>query len=183
MLRQDHLSSLLTAYQPSDPRQRVFRARMLSLLAETDAPFSRKQFQPGHITTSAFITDPSQRELLLIRHKRFGIWLQPGGHIELEDPDVCAAVRREIAEEVGISQLAPLLPGIFDLDLHAIPARSDELAHEHFDVRFLFEAARDAVIAGSDADTARWVPLSLLLTAAGDESVRRVAERLAAGVV
>jgi 8-oxo-dGTP pyrophosphatase MutT (NUDIX family) len=183
MLRQRHLTSLLTDYQPSDPRQREYRARMLSLLAETDAPFSRKQFQPGHVTASAFITDPRREELLLILHRKFQIWLQPGGHIEADDLDVCAAVRREVGEEVGVSDLSPLLPGIFDLDLHTIPARADELAHEHFDVRFLFETPRADVIAGSDAASARWVPLATLLTAATDESVRRVAQKLAAGGV
>lgn len=40
-------------------------------------------------------------KVLLIRHKKLGIWLPPGGHIERDEtPD--DALRREISEELGL---------------------------------------------------------------------------------
>jgi 8-oxo-dGTP pyrophosphatase MutT (NUDIX family) len=40
-------------------------------------------------------------KVLLIHHKKLGLWLCPGGHVELdEDPE--AAVHREVLEETGL---------------------------------------------------------------------------------
>ena len=49
-------------------------------------------------TTSVFIV--RNGKVLLHKHKKLGIWLQPGGHIELdEDPNQAAL--REVKEETG----------------------------------------------------------------------------------
>ena len=43
-----------------------------------------------------------ENKVLLILHKKLGLWLPPGGHIELdEDPE--EALIREIQEELGIN--------------------------------------------------------------------------------
>jgi len=159
---------------------------MLHLLDTTPEPFSRDQYEPGHITGSAFVLDPSRSALLLILHSKLGLWLQPGGHVEPEDLDVEHSTRREVLEEVGIRELSQV-GGLFDLDVHTIPARKDQPAHEHFDVRFLFQAAALTFTAGSDANAGRWVPIAQLLhpstAAAGealpsDESVLRAVRKL-----
>ncbi|AZC54171.1 NUDIX hydrolase [Pseudomonas chlororaphis] len=65
-----------------------------------------------HFTASAFVLNPD-RKMLLLHHRKLGVWLYPGGHIEPgETPDV--AVLREIYEETGIH--AALL-GERDLEL------------------------------------------------------------------
>src|SRR5258705_4171245 len=87
-------------YRPEDPRERGFRERMLQLL-ELSAPMSRDHFVPGHLTASAFVLSPERAAVLLIFHKKLGIWVQPGGHIEAEDESLEAAARRELGEEVG----------------------------------------------------------------------------------
>lgn len=56
------------------------------------------------LTVSAFIVRgaPDGPRLLLHRHKKLALVLQPGGHVELaENP--WAAIIREIAEETGYS--------------------------------------------------------------------------------
>ena len=90
----------IAAYQPLDPREAAFRERMLSLL-QLSAPLSRGHFTPGHLTASAFVVSPDD-ELLLIFHRKLGIWVQPGGHIEPGDESLLDAARREVAEEVGL---------------------------------------------------------------------------------
>ncbi|MDB5238212.1 MAG: hydrolase [Candidatus Kaiserbacteria bacterium] len=50
-------------------------------------------------TASAFVV--FDNKVLLHKHKKTGLWLQPGGHIELdEDPN--EAVLREVREETGL---------------------------------------------------------------------------------
>lgn len=59
-----------------------------------------------HFTATGLVFN-TQMQILLIRHKKLGIWLPPGGHVEPnETPD--HAVLREIYEETGIE--AALLP-------------------------------------------------------------------------
>lgn len=168
----------ISAYQPSDPRELGFRERMLALL-ELEAPFSRGHFTPGHLTASAFVISPSADEVLLILHRKLGIWVQPGGHIETDDASLLDAARREIAEEVGLQLGADVTASIFDLDIHAIPARKSEPAHEHFDVRYCFHSTTRDFVASSEVADARWIELSKIDQLTSDESVLRAMRKLA----
>lgn len=54
-----------------------------------------------HFCASAFIVDPNSKKILLVFHKKFHRWVQPGGHIEQnETPE--EAVIREVYEETGL---------------------------------------------------------------------------------
>jgi 8-oxo-dGTP pyrophosphatase MutT (NUDIX family) len=164
-------------YQPVDERERGYRERMLQLLA-LPAPTSRRQFEPGHLTASAFVLSPERDAVLLILHKKLGLWLQPGGHIEPEDASLETAARRELTEEVGLTLPATADAAIFDLDVHGIPARKDEPLHEHFDVRFCFQAPTRDFVASDEVADARWAPLRQLEDLTRDESVLRAMRKL-----
>ena len=167
----------ITAYLPDDPRERGFRARMLELLS-LSAPASRSHFAPGHLTASAFVLSPERDAVLLIFHKKLQIWIQPGGHIEPSDQSLEAAARREVAEEVGLTLPDSVPATVFDLDIHPIPARKDEPAHEHFDVRFCFRSPiRDFVMSDEVVD-ARWAALHAIEQLTTDESVLRAVRKL-----
>lgn len=168
----------LLDYQPSDPREQGFRQRMLALL-DGSAPTSRGQFNPGHLTASGFVVSPEGDAVLLIFHKKLGIWVQPGGHIEAADSTLEAAARREVAEEVGLTLQADSAATIFDLDIHTIPARKDEPAHEHFDVRFCFQAPTRDFVSSDEVAGARWAELAKIDQLTSDESVLRAVRKLA----
>jgi 8-oxo-dGTP pyrophosphatase MutT (NUDIX family) len=172
------LHAELLRYQPSDSRELAFREQMLRLLDTASAPFSRDHFMPGHFTASAFILSPEGDALLLIHHSKLLRWLQPGGHVAPEDATLLATARREVAEEVQLSDLPLDHDGIFDLDVHVIPARKQDPTHQHFDVRYLMRAPHHGAVAGSDATAARWVKLDALDQVQSDESVRRAARKL-----
>ena len=169
------VEALLSGYRPVDPRQARFRGRMLELAGRGARALARDNYEPGHFTASAFVLSPDGGSLLLILHRKLGLWLQPGGHLEPHDADPIAAARREVREEVGIDDLALLRDTLFDADIHGIPAHGAP-AHEHFDLRFLFRAPTLACRAASDARDARRVPLAEVAAAGTDDSVRRAAE-------
>lgn len=57
--------------------------------------------QEKHFTASALIIN-EEGKILLINHKKLGVWLYPGGHVKInEEPDT--AIIREVKEETGLS--------------------------------------------------------------------------------
>jgi len=168
----------IASYLPDDPRERGFRERMLGLLSLA-APTSRSHFVPGHLTASGFVLSPERDAVLLIFHKKLQIWIQPGGHIEPTDVSLEAAARREVAEEVGLTLPDAAPATVFDLDIHLIPARKAEPAHEHFDVRFCFVSPTRTFIVNDEVVDARWAPLKEIAKLTNDESVLRAVRKLA----
>ena len=61
------------------------RELTLDLLRQTEAPFSRCQFTPGHVTSTALVLHPDESKVLFMYHHRLHRWLLPGGHVEESD--------------------------------------------------------------------------------------------------
>lgn len=69
----------------------------------------KKRNATKHFTASALIVE--QKKVLLVYHKKLGVWLYPGGHVEFnETPD--EAVVREVREETGLD--VEILGGVDD---------------------------------------------------------------------
>lgn len=135
----------------------------------------------GHVTASAWIVRPDGRQALLTHHRKLGRWLQLGGHVDGE-PHVEQAALREAVEESGMAhfellgQATGLVP--LDLDVHPIPARAAEPAHDHWDVRFLLRAAPGQELVVSDeSHDLRWFDAAALRAVTDEESVLRLARK------
>lgn len=177
MSRASVLIEQLRAYTPVDALEAEHHRAIIGLLTNTHEPFSRHSFDPGHITASCFIVDGDR--LLLHRHRRLGRWLQMGGHVEGEETPQDAALR-EGAEESGLNDLAFLCDGVFDVDVHAIPAGKGEPDHRHFDVRFLAHTAHPGSISidPSESDDLAWVPLDAAAALMNEEASSRVVRKI-----
>jgi 8-oxo-dGTP pyrophosphatase MutT (NUDIX family) len=125
---------------------------------------SRKTFS-GHVTCSGYVVSPGGR-VLHIRHNVLNRWLQPGGHLEPDDPDLVAAAVREVTEETGIPAgaltLADAVP--VDIDVHPIPANDakSEPDHQHFDVGYAFtvEDVLPVMLQVDEVHDAAWLPIA-----------------------
>jgi 8-oxo-dGTP pyrophosphatase MutT (NUDIX family) len=150
--------ALLAAHQPVDAKESDSLTRIRALVETGTRPFSRQEFVPGHLTASAIVLDDRRERTLLIFHQKLQRWLQPGGHFEPGENDPSVAAAREVLEE---TQTATRWPGnapiMLDVDVHLIPARKADPAHEHFDLRMLLIAATDSAKAGDGVTQARWV--------------------------
>ena len=147
----------------------------------------------GHLTGSAFVLDHAKEKVLLLHHQRLNRWLQPGGHGDGETEPVQIALR-EVAEETGLTEadLSALGGGplgaakLFDVDIHPIPGRMHEPAHEHLDLRFAFVARAGAEPRlSSESRALAWLPLEQVPPDADPSLVRALGKlrRAVAGQV
>lgn len=133
----------VAARDPLDDRERRSVDRFLAALDSLAAPLDQDA-DPVHVTGSAIVVGP--RGVLLLKHKRLGIWLQPGGHIDPGETPWAAALR-EAQEETGLDVgfAGPVdedgVPELIHVDVHA-----GGRGHTHLDTRYLLD--------GGDADPA-----------------------------
>ena len=131
----DLVRAQVAARRPLDGREARSRDRMLVALGRLVRPFDREA-DPTHVTGSAIVTGPAG--VLLHRHKRLGMWLQPGGHLEPGETP-WAAARREAEEETGLSFEAwAARPPLAHLDVHP-----GGRGHTHLDLRYVLEVSGD----------------------------------------
>ena len=170
------LRVLLASYQPKTSEEKRHLSSIRTLLSQKRTAFERTEYDPGHITASAFVVHPELPAAALVNHRKIGRWLQPGGHVEPEDADIEAAARREVAEEIGVSQLSSF--GVTDVDVHVFPERADQPQHLHLDVRLGFVAGSDRLVDSGESHGVRWATFTEMLQM--EESLARPARRLEA---
>ena len=94
---------LVAAITPADDLERAHQADVLQWLSRTDDIYRRRTpaTPPKHLVCYTVLADPGDGALFLVDHRRAGLALPPGGHVEPgEDP--VGTVRREAMEELGL---------------------------------------------------------------------------------
>lgn len=175
---QSYYLQQIAAHRPFDDTEAAHQSAMHTFIKQ-HPDFFRRTLTIGHVTGSAWIITPARSHALLLHHRKLDRWLQPGGHIEQES-DVLTSALREAREETGIDNLRVLDHTLFDLDIHTIPANHKEAEHQHYDIRYIFEADFDATPAASDeSNDVRWFRLDEIAAMNNDPSIRRMVEKSA----
>ena len=173
-MHRNALMALLADYRRRWPQEADTVSRFEAFVGAHPDCF-RRSCRVGHVTGSAWLVDARGERALLTHHRKLGRWLQLGGHSD-GDPDSLAVAMREAREESGLA-LRALDEAIFDLDVHRIPARGEEPAHLHFDVRFLLAAESERFRKNDESHALEWVPASGIRALTREESVLRMARK------
>jgi 8-oxo-dGTP pyrophosphatase MutT (NUDIX family) len=94
---------MVSQLQPIDELEDGHRLHVLQWLSGTDDVFRRVKpaVPPQHLVSYVVPVDPTDRSVLLVDHINAGLWLPPGGHVEVDEHPAQAA-RREAHEELGL---------------------------------------------------------------------------------
>jgi len=176
-MHRQFLRQLLDRHQPSDAHEKTMLADIICFIDAHEDCFERSQLK-GHITGSAWITDSSFQQALLLHHRKLDRWLQPGGHSDGQSNTLDVATR-EAEEETGLSSITPYSNSIFDVDIHKIPARKSEPEHYHYDVRFLFIAdPSEKITRNEESNAIKWFPLEEIQNISDEESISRMIRKV-----
>jgi len=182
-MSRQRLLAELSLYREHFPDETPVIGRFENFVRSCPTCFERTTAH-GHLTGSAWLVDTTGERVLLTHHRKLGTWIQPGGHAEGKEQDICAVACREAREESGLVGLKLISTRIFDLDIHEIPAhrasrdQPAEAAHLHYDVRFVLQAGHDTVPrVGLESLDLAWIPIPALSEVTNDRSVLRMGRK------
>jgi 8-oxo-dGTP pyrophosphatase MutT (NUDIX family) len=110
MTKRDTLAQLVRSIPPHDALEAEHIESTLAWIT-SGAPLYRldkADDPPQHLVSYFMLYDTAQQKLLLVDHRKSGLWLPSGGHVE-PDEHPQTTVQREVLEELGVegSLLSP----------------------------------------------------------------------------
>ncbi len=142
---------VLSVRTPVDERERESIEKFLADVPHLVEPYD-EALGLVHVTASAIVVSDTGDKVALHLHKRLGMWLQPGGHIDAGETPAQGALR-EAEEETGLPVRHEDGNGLFvHVDVHAGPK-----GHTHHDLRYVVRAPEVPMNpAEGESPDARW---------------------------
>lgn len=151
--------------------------RMITFIQSHENPMDQK-LEAGHLTGSAWIVNQERTKALFTHHTKLGMWLQLGGHAELQDRSIKDTALREAQEESGLRSVKFITEDILAVDIHLIPERKGFPDHFHYDVQFLFEADENELLSiTEESQDLRWIPFAKVPKYNNELSIIRMLEK------
>ncbi len=180
----------LIAYTPFDREEEKNRQRFIALIRGQEKPFNRYA-TPKHFTATAFIVNPAMTHTLLIKHKKLGVWINPGGHCDdLESVHETALM--EVLEETGLKNLRPVA-GFLDLHCYDYIVKRGKMSHvktkvphkseeADYDTAILVigDMSEKITLADREVGDYKWVKIDDLVKTSNKSSFRRIVPKIKA---
>lgn len=146
-----------------------------------EGKLSREENSKSHFCAYFLPHDPKSKKILLVDHKKAGMWIAPGGHLDPgEGPQ--EAVLREVKEELGIEHKGILKP--FTLTITEILGEKERelTGYYHYEIWYPLEMdEQEFVWDKREFYEVRWVGLEEALKLSQDPNTVEIVKRLLNG--
>ena len=138
----------------------------------------------NHFTATGIVFSP-RNKILMLKHRKLGVWLPPGGHVD-ENELPCDACLREIYEETGVrAEIISVTPQIGlanDAHCKELPQPFVILLediektwqHNHIDLVYLCKADAEDLEKNDESDAVGWFTSEEVQALDTFNNVRRV---------
>jgi 8-oxo-dGTP pyrophosphatase MutT (NUDIX family) len=119
---------------------------------------TRQESAQSHFCVYFLPFNAERKEVFLVHHKKSGLWLSPGGHIDRGET-LLEALNREIVEELGVKDFFKVEARPFLLTITAIDNKAQP-CKEHYDVWYLAPTdGHNFDIDPTEFHETRWLPI------------------------
>jgi len=99
--------------------------------------FTRDENSQTHFCVYFLPYNTESKKVFIVHHKKSGLWLSPGGHIDKSE-GLLETLNREIDEELGVKQFFKKAPSPFLLTITPIENKIQS-CKVHFDIWYLID--------------------------------------------
>lgn len=132
-----------------------------------------------HLVAYFLLLDPMQQTVLLVDHKKAGLWLPPGGHVEPNEHPK-ETVKRELMEELGVQAVFRLRDPFF----LTVTKTAGPTTEQHTDVSvwYLLDGSVNTPYRFDEGEFSeiRWFPPTDIPYASSDPHMQRCIKKLKA---
>lgn len=100
-----------------------------------EGALTRDENQQTHFCAYFLPYNAENKKVFIVHHKKSGLWLSPGGHID-KGEGLLETLNREIHEELGVKNFFQKIPSPFLLTITPIE-NEVQLCKAHFDIWYL----------------------------------------------
>lgn len=109
---------------------------------ESDSDLTRDEDPNTHFCVFFAAYDPKEKQIFVGHHKKSGLWLFNGGHIDHEET-LENALEREIDEEWGLEMSANLIGAPQLLTITEIDNPTKQACTRHYDIWYFVPVSKD----------------------------------------
>lgn len=132
----------IIGYTPYNEQEENDKKKIVTFMNEHEDLLTRAN-EIAHFTSSAWIVNRNFTKTVMAYHHIYQSWAWAGGHVD-GDTDFLQVALKEAAEETGLTQLKPVDPTIFSMEVLDVPAHIKKgksvPQHSHLNVTYLLEA-------------------------------------------
>ena len=174
----EKLYKQISEYKPYDEREKEDKEVMLKFI-ENNGDVLTRDNKIAHFTASAWITNKEKTKVLMIYHNIYDSWAWVGGHADGDD-DLYHVVVKEIKEETGLTNIKPLVNGIYGLNIVTVDNHIKRgkivNSHLHLDVEYVFEAdENDSIRIKEDENSGiKWIDINEVNNYTSEEKMKPI---------
>ena len=132
----------LEVYQPFNEQEEKDKEFMIQFLKTYDNAFQREN-KIAHVTSSAWVVNPSRTKVLMAYHNLYDSWAWLGGHNDGCE-DCLKVALKEVKEESGVQDVKEVFSSIYSIEVLTVDGHVKKgnyvSSHLHLNVTYLLEA-------------------------------------------